>query len=128
MIARAPTILALAVLLAGETAAWAADDAPEILHGQAQFKEICATCHTSEPNKNKIGPTLFGLIGRRSGSVPGFSYSEAMRNAGIVWDVASLDKYLADPKGVVPGNKMPYLGVKKPEARREIISYLSTLR
>jgi cytochrome c len=119
---------ALAVLMLAMTSAMAGLDQPAIQDGQTQFKQICATCHTSEPNKNKIGPTLFGLLGRKAGSAPGFNYSDAMRNAGIVWDEQSLDKYLADPKGVVPGNKMPYLGVKKPEARKDIIAYLSTLR
>jgi len=125
MTSNAAAVAVLALLLA-PAVAWA--DAAEVQDGQAQFKQICATCHTNEPSKNKIGPTLFGLIGRRSGSAPGFSYSDAMRNAGVVWNEQTLDKYLADPKAFVPGNKMPYLGVKKPEARKDIIAYLSTLR
>ena len=103
-------------------------DAPDVHNGQAQFDQVCAICHTKEPAKNKIGPSLFGLIGRKSGSAPGFSYSDAMKNSGIVWDAQSLDKYLADPKAAVPGNKMPYAGVKRPELRKDIIAYLSTLQ
>jgi len=122
---KAAAAMVLAILCAP---AGARADTAEVQDGQTQFKQICATCHTNEPSKNKIGPTLFGLIGRRSGSAPGFSYSDAMRNAGIVWNEQTLDKYLADPKAFVPGNKMPYLGVKKPEARKDIIAYLSTLR
>jgi len=128
MTERAAIILVLATAIVAQSGAPAGADQPDIQDGQAQFKQICATCHTNEPAKNRIGPSLFGLIGRRSGSAPGFNYSDAMKSAGIVWDEQTLDKYLADPKAFVPGNKMPYLGVKKAETRHDIISYLRTLR
>jgi cytochrome c len=125
---RRAMIAAVAALAMTATGALADLDQSRVLHGKTEFKEICATCHTDEPNRNRIGPSLFGLIGRKSGTVPGFNYSDAMKNASIVWDEQSLDKYLADPKGVVPGTKMPYAGIKKPEARTDLITYLSTLR
>jgi len=102
--------------------------AAEPVQGQTDFQKICATCHTNEPNRNSVGPSLYGVIGRHAGSAPGFDYSQAMKAAPIVWDDDTLDRYLSDPKAVVPGNKMPYQGVKKPDQRREIIAYLNTLR
>ena len=121
---RAPVLIAALIALCGSAPAYAADAGA----GQSSFNKICANCHTDRPNKNNIGPTLFGLIGRRSGSAPGFSYSDAMKNAGVTWDESTLSRYLADPKAFIPGNKMPYAGVKKPDERQDIITYLSTLR
>jgi cytochrome c len=115
-------VLAATIVLASSLPAYADPGA-----GQTSFNKICANCHTNRPNKNNIVPTLFGLIGRKSGSAPGFSYSDAMKNAGITWDENTLSKYLADPKAFIPGNKMPYAGVKKPDEREDIIAYLSTL-
>ena len=120
---RACIYLIASVTLVGGAPAYADPGA-----GKSQFNKICANCHTNRPDKNYIGPTLFGLIGRKSGSAPGFSYSDAMKNAGVTWDEATLSKYLADPKAFIPGNKMPYAGVKKSNEREDIISYLSTLR
>ncbi len=107
--------------------AWA-QDSHAADEGQKIFKRTCFTCHTSEAGKNKIGPSLFGVVGRKSGSAPGFKYSDAMKNANITWDNAELDKYLADPKTTVPGNKMTYAGVKKPDERKEVIAYLDSLK
>jgi len=96
--------------------------------GLSSFNKICANCHTNRPGKNNIGPTLFGLIGRKSGSAPGFSYSDAMKNADVTWNESTLGQYLTDPKAFIPGNRMPYAGVKKPDERQDIIIYLNTLR
>src|SRR5215469_3224581 len=117
------SVLAASVLVAAN-AAWAqnADD------GQKIFKRACMVCHTNEAGKNKIGPSLFGVVGRKSGTAPGYQYSAAMKGASITWDDASLDKYLNDPKSTVPGNKMAFAGVKKAEERKDVIAYLSTLR
>ncbi|HWX32437.1 MAG TPA: c-type cytochrome [Steroidobacteraceae bacterium] len=87
----------------------------------------CAVCHSIDGN-NGTGPTLQHLIGRRSGTVPGFRYSRAMKSAAIVWDDATLDRYLTDPQELVPGNIMPFAGVADPAQRAEIIAYLRTLR
>jgi cytochrome c len=95
--------------------------------GAADFKRTCGVCHATEAGKKKIGPTLFGIVGRPSASVPDFAYSDAMKNAKLTWTPENLDKYMADPKGMVPGNKMVFVGVKKPEERQEIIAYLATL-
>jgi cytochrome c len=94
--------------------------------GEAIFKRTCVVCHATEAGKNKIGPSLAGIVGSKSAEVPGFSFSEAMKKAGLTWDEATLDKYVADPKGLVPGNKMIFVGLKKPEEREAVIAYLKT--
>ncbi len=106
------------------TAAHAAGDADK---GKQVFRQ-CALCHTSEAGKNKIGPSLFGVVGRKAGSVPNFSYSEAMKNSGKVWTPEELDTYLADPRKVVPGTKMIFPGLKNEADRQNVIAYLETLK
>jgi len=98
-----------------------------IQEGEALFKRTCAICHTSEAGKNKIGPSLFGVVGRVSGTAAAFNYSTAMKNAHITWTTENLDKYLNDPRGVVPGNKMAFAGVKNADQRKDIIEYLGSL-
>ncbi|HUJ96759.1 MAG TPA: cytochrome c family protein [Stellaceae bacterium] len=93
--------------------------------GELVFKRNCAICHTVEAGKNKIGPSLAGIVGRKAGSAPGYSYSDANKNSGITWTEAELDKYLTDPKAVVPGTKMLFAGLKNPEDRKNIIAYLN---
>ena len=68
------------------------------------------------------------LIGRKAGTVPGFSYSDAMKKSGIVWDTKILDAYLESPQKVVPGNRMPYAGLKNPTDRTDLVAYLATLK
>jgi cytochrome c len=87
----------------------------------------CAVCHSID-GSNGTGPTLQRLIGRKSGSVPGFRYSRAMKSADIAWDEATLDRYLTNPQELVPGNIMPFSGIADAQARADIIAYLRTLR
>ena len=100
-----------------------ADDA---VVGQRDFSR-CAACHAAEPGKNGIGPSLAGVVGRSSGSVPDYSYSPAMKNAHVTWDAATLDKFLANPQGVVHGTKM-FVNVPDAAARANVIAYLATLK
>jgi cytochrome c len=83
----------------------------------------CAACHSTD-GSNGTGQTLKGINGRKSGTVPGFRYSRAMKSANIIWSATALDRYLADPQGVVPGNIMPFSGVADGVERAKIISYL----
>ena len=84
----------------------------------------CKACHTLEAGKNRIGPSLHGIIGRAAGTAEGFKYSSAMSGSGLTWDEATLDKYLEDPKGFVPGNKMAFPGLKKEDDREDVIAYI----
>jgi cytochrome c len=102
----------------------AADD---VEAGKTAFKK-CALCHTTEAGKNKVGPSLFGVVGRKSASLDGYNYSEAMKKFDHTWDTQTLDAYLADPRAVVPGTKMIYPGIKDKAERDDVIAYLETLK
>lgn len=91
--------------------------------GKAMFNQ-CKACHSLEAGQNKLGPSLHGLFGRKAGTVEGFRYSKAMTEAGIVWDAAALDAYLADPRGNIPNNRMTFVGLRKPVDRENLIEYL----
>jgi len=92
--------------------------------GRLVFRK-CQACHSLEPGKNLIGPSLAGVIDRKSGTAPNFSYSPAMKQANIVWTPTTLDPYLADPQKVVPGNVMPFAGLKTDHDRKDVIAYLA---
>jgi len=101
--------------------------AADVEAGKTAFKK-CALCHTTEPGQNKIGPSLFGIVGRKSATVENFNYSEAMKKFDHTWDEATLDEYLADPRGTVPGTKMILPGIKDKTERDDVIAYLETLK
>lgn len=115
----------IAAMMGGALSA-AAAVAQEMTAMSAAFTP-CAVCHSVD-GSNGTGPTLKGIIGRKSGTVAGFRYSRAMKSAAIVWDEASLDRYLTDPQALVPGNIMPFSGVADGAQRAELIAYLKTLR
>lgn len=95
--------------------------------GKSVFNK-CKACHSAEAGKNMVGPSLAGVVGRKSGAVEGFNYSDAMKGAGKTWDDAALDAYLTDPKGAIPGNKMVFVGIKDDADRKNLIAYLKTLK
>ncbi|MEO0063213.1 MAG: hypothetical protein RLZZ08_1773 [Pseudomonadota bacterium] len=96
--------------------------------GPPQSFTQCSVCHKVEAGKNGIGPSLAGVFGAKSAHLgAGFKYSAAMQAAGLTWNAATLDRYLADPKGVVPGTFMSFGGEKDAAKRAEIIAYLKTL-
>jgi len=116
--------LALSLIIASITANGSAR-AQDSERGLQAFA-ACAACHA--PDHNGIGPSLAGVVGRTSGTVDGFRYSRAMKNAKIVWDAASLDAYLAEPQKVIPGNLMPFSGIADPRQRADVIAYLGSLK
>lgn len=95
--------------------------------GARLFKADCSVCHTVQPNRNLVGPSLFGVVNRPAGSVVTFHYSTANRSSGLVWDPATLDRYLTAPRQVVPGTLMTFTGLKDAKQRSDVIAYLQTL-
>jgi cytochrome c len=84
----------------------------------------CRTCHVFDEGVNRVGPSLHKIVGRKSGSVAGFSYSDANKNSGITWTPDVLFAYLEDPKGYIPGTKMAFPGVKDAQKRADLVAYL----
>lgn len=94
--------------------------------GKKIFRK-CAVCHTLEPGgKNRIGPALSGVIGRTAGTEQGYRYSRAMAAADFTWTAETIDRYLTAPKKFVPGNKMPFPGLKKANDRANVIAYIQS--
>jgi cytochrome c len=94
-----------------------------------QVSKQCMACHSLTDKSNRVGPSLVGIVGRKPGSAEGYSYSEAFKTyaAGVAaWDDAALDAWLKNPKGVVPGTKMAFAGLKDDAARADLIAFLKT--
>jgi cytochrome c2 len=121
--------LAVAAAIASlSTTAMAEGDAAK---GENVFKK-CKICHqVGEGAKNQVGPQLNGVIGRKAGSLPDFTYSPAMKEAGekgLEWSEETIGKYVENPKDFVPKNKMAFVGLKKEDERADVIAYLKTLK
>lgn len=95
--------------------------------GEKVFKSQCSICHSVAKGRNLVGPSLFGIVGSKAGTVEGFHFSNANKASGLTWDEATLNKYLADPKQVVPGTTMTYPGLKNDTQRADLVAYLATL-
>ncbi len=120
----AAVLLTAAMAFAGSSA-MAAGDAGK---GKKVFKK-CKSCHTAiKGGKNRVGPNLFGIAGKKAGSADGYKYSKAMEASGITWDDASLDKFLKKPKDFVKKTKMGFSGLKKDDQREDVIAYLKSLK
>lgn len=110
---------ALLVMAAGQPVS-----AQDVENGAEVFKK-CRACHQiGEDAKNAVGPLLNGLFGRKSGTIEGFTYSDANKNSGVTWDEATFAKYIADPKAFMPGNKMAFPGIKDPEDIKDLTAFL----
>ncbi|WP_441228397.1 c-type cytochrome [Tardiphaga sp. 20_F10_N6_6] len=97
----------------------------DVAAGSSSFKK-CLACHAIGENaKNKVGPELNGLNGRKSGSVDGYSYSDANKNSGIIWDEANFKDFIKDPRVKIPGTKMTFPGIKKESEINDLWAFLS---
>jgi cytochrome c len=99
----------------------------DVERGRKAFGQ-CRSCHAIEAGVNRVGPSLFGVVDRRAGGVDGYAYSKAMGDSGLTWTEAELDAYLTAPRREVPGTKMSFAGLSNPQARRDLIAYLATLK
>ncbi len=115
--------LAVGGLLFGSAAA-SADGDPA---SGARAFQACAACHTLQSGRHMTGPSLAGIWGRKAGSIEDFRrYSPALRSAGIVWNEQTLDAWLADPKSLIPGNRMTFAGQKNQRVRADLIAFLKS--
>jgi cytochrome c len=119
------SLLIAAVVLAASTVATVAQD---VEAGESSFKK-CMPCHDIGPDaKNKVGPELNGLGGRKSGCVEGFNYSDANKNSGLTWDEATFKDYIKDPRAKIPGTKMIFPGIKNEKEIGDLWAYLSQFK
>ena len=107
------------------TPALAAGDAAS---GKALFGAKCSLCHAPVEGQNKIGPSLWGVVGRKAGTLPTYTYSDAMKNANRTWSDATLNDYLVNPRQKIPGVKMIFAGLPQESDRQNVIAYLTTLK
>jgi cytochrome c len=119
-------VVGLGLLMSSAATAQQASDrsaGPE--EGQLLFNNACRTCHTLKEGDNRLGPNLHKIVGRKAGSLPNYGYSSAMKGADMVWDEATLDRFIANPDQTVPGHNMkPYGGLASAQERQTIIAYL----
>jgi cytochrome c len=98
--------------------------AQDVTAGEKTFN-VCRACHEiGDGAKNEVGPVLNGVVGRKSGSYPGYNYSDANKNSGLIWDEATLQEYLKNPKAKVPGTKMLFPGLKRDDDILNVIAFL----
>jgi cytochrome c len=120
----ATTLATLAVVLAAPSVVHAQD----LAAGEASFKK-CLACHAIGPNaKNKVGPELNGLDGRKAGSVEGYSYSSANKESGLTWDEATFKEYIRDPKAKIPKTKMAFAGIKSANEINNLWAYVAQFK
>ncbi len=104
-----------------------AESGPSLASAPPEFTQ-CVSCHSIKPGVNAVGPSLFGVYGKKSGSVTGYAYSDANKNSGLTWDDATLDEYLTAPMKKVPGTKMTFAGIPDAAKRKVVIEYLKMLK
>lgn len=104
---------------------WHADANADAARGKNLYESRCVGCHSVDDNR--VGPAHRGVIGRRAGSVKDYDYSPALKTSKVVWDVALLQRWLTDPEGLIPGQRMGY-SVDEAKDRMDIAEYLATLK
>jgi cytochrome c len=113
-------VIAATILIGGMATASAQD----VTAGERSFAK-CRACHqVGETAKNGVGPMLNGLFGRKSGSIEGYTYTEANKNSGITWDEATFATYIQDPRARIPGTKMVFAGIKNEQEIKDLTAYL----
>jgi len=123
------TLSAAAYLLPSPSALPQASQGAEDPSGQQAFNNACRTCHIVREGDNRLGPNLHKVVGRKAGSLPDYGFSSAMKEAGFVWDEEKLDRFIANPDEVVPGNSMkPFGGLASSGDRKKIIAFLAQSR
>jgi cytochrome c len=119
----------MAYLLPSPSALPQASQGTEDASGQQAFNNACRTCHMMREGDNRLGPNLYKVVGRKAGSLPDYGFSSAMKEADLVWDEQKLDRFIANPDEVVPGNNMkPYGGLSSSDDRKKIIAFLAQSR
>ena len=121
------TTTVFAVLAAATFASDSALAQDAAKRGEKVFEE-CRACHAVDGSTNAVGPSLRGVVGRKSGTLDDFRYSPAMKRANITWTRQTLDAFIADPQKIVPANRMPYSGIADAKNRADVIEYLQTLK
>lgn len=101
--------------------------AADLARGTHVFNEECAECHSPKEGKNKKGPSVWNVVGRKSASITDFNYSDNMRSSNIVWSADQIAAYIEHPRKVVPTGKMKYDGLADAKDREDVITYLSSL-
>jgi cytochrome c len=102
----------------------AAYQGADLSNGESQFA-VCRACHTlNQGGQDMTGPNLWGVFGRKAGAEPSFSYSDDLKNAGWTWDADRIDKWITNPRGVLPGTKMTFVGMPSATNRRDVIAFL----
>lgn len=119
-------LTALATLLLAAAPVRADDAAAE---GKKVFNRQCVACHIdAKEGPRRLGPTMFGIVGRKTGAVDGFRYTEANKNAGWVWTPEKLNEYLKNPRETIPGTNMAFAGIRSDADRANLVEYLKTLK
>ena len=117
----------LVAAIAGTLLAHPANGA-DLAKGDQLFFAFCSRCHSLEPARHLSGPSLAGVLGRKSGTAEGFQrYSDALKSANLVWDEQTLDAWITDPQALIPGNQMHFPGVPDPQRRQDLIAYLKSV-
>lgn len=96
--------------------------------GKIMFEQRCRSCHADDPAKKAYGPSLMGVVGRKAGSLEGFAYSDAMKNADITWTEETLRKWIADNDGYLPGTRMRHVGIQDKAEQDFLLAFIKTLK
>jgi len=103
--------------------------AADAAEGKKVFTRQCTACHIdSAEGPRRLGPPMFGVVGRKTGSVEGFRYTEANKSAGWIWTPEKLNEYLKNPREVIPGTNMAFAGIRSENDRENLIAYLQSLK